>query len=471
MAATPPSEPPPPLPPSGTPDPQRRRLLMVGAGLVVGVALLVGRLLHRPVERLHHPERPDESRCRAVRGPSRDAAVRDQHRGDRTGTRPPLQRQGRGGSGDRERGRGRRGGWRSRALMVGTIQSVSGSQVTVQTGQGPVTLTVGSDAAVRTLTAGSASDLTTGARVLLTGGQRPPTGCARSSSSAPAAEQGPVEPGPVAGRRPRRRPPANRVPRGGPSARSRPDRGDPIGLGPDGGPSPAPLGYRARVTSRAGRRRERRVTRRRVVGVAVVVVVAVGAAGWFVLLSGVGQSGSRTVRTVRATTTTSTSTTLPPTTTTTVDPGTLPQTMDMPTTTEPAVPSRPRRVLAGDRHDNPAPAMPFFFPLSAYVQVKAISNPASDWQQPPRRRLSDRHPHAAPLCSAPVRRRPSSPASTCRPPPSGCSPGAEYNKGSYWRVYSSQVHYTVDGQAGSFTIASMISWRGEWYIVHLASIQ
>ena len=50
-------------------------------------------------------------------------------------------------------------------------------------------------------------------------------------------------------------------------------------------------------------------------------------------------------------------------------------------------------------------------------------------------------------------------------------PGAEYNKGSYWRVYSSQVHYTVDGRAGSFTIASMISWRGEWYIVHLASIQ
>jgi hypothetical protein len=56
--------------------------------------------------------------------------------------------------------------------MVGTIQSVSGNQVTVQTGQGPITLTLGSGAAVRTLAAGAASDLTQGARVLLTGGQQ-----------------------------------------------------------------------------------------------------------------------------------------------------------------------------------------------------------------------------------------------------------------------------------------------------------
>jgi hypothetical protein len=49
-------------------------------------------------------------------------------------------------------------------------------------------------------------------------------------------------------------------------------------------------------------------------------------------------------------------------------------------------------------------------------------------------------------------------------------PGSEYNKLPYWRVYSAQLHYAQNGQPGSFTIASMISWRGEWYIVHLARI-
>ena len=47
----------------------------------------------------------------------------------------------------------------------------------------------------------------------------------------------------------------------------------------------------------------------------------------------------------------------------------------------------------------------------------------------------------------------------------------EYNKGTYWRVYNAMLRYTVDGQAGSFPIASMISWRGEWYVVHLNSIR
>ena len=49
--------------------------------------------------------------------------------------------------------------------------------------------------------------------------------------------------------------------------------------------------------------------------------------------------------------------------------------------------------------------------------------------------------------------------------------GAEYNKGSYYRVYGTTLHYSVGGQARSIAIASMISWRGQWYVVHLASIR
>jgi hypothetical protein len=119
--------------------------------------------------------------------------------------------------------------------------------------------------------------------------------------------------------------------------------------------------------------------------------------------------------------------------------------------------------------DDPAPAMPFFFPLSAYLQVKAIGDPAGDWQ----RRLvgayqQDIHALHARLGAAASNARLDGidvPATA-----TWVQPGAEYNKLSYWRVYGTRVRFTVDGRPDSFTIASMISWRGRWYVVHLARI-
>ncbi|TAN25043.1 MAG: hypothetical protein EPN30_05505 [Actinomycetota bacterium] len=46
-------------------------------------------------------------------------------------------------------------------------------------------------------------------------------------------------------------------------------------------------------------------------------------------------------------------------------------------------------------------------------------------------------------------------------------PGEEYNKGSYWRVYGSELTFSINGVSHHFPIYSLISWRGEWYIVHL----
>jgi hypothetical protein len=37
-------------------------------------------------------------------------------------------------------------------------------------------------------------------------------------------------------------------------------------------------------------------------------------------------------------------------------------------------------------------------------------------------------------------------------------------------VPNSRVVYSVGGDVRSFGIASMISWRGEWYVVHLGAI-
>jgi len=55
--------------------------------------------------------------------------------------------------------------------------------------------------------------------------------------------------------------------------------------------------------------------------------------------------------------------------------------MDQPTTTDPQFQAGVQAFWQAIVTDNPTVAMPFFFPLSAYLQVKAISNPASDWQQ------------------------------------------------------------------------------------------
>ena len=199
----------------------------------------------------------------------------------------------------------------------------------------------------------------------------------------------------------------------------------------------------------------------------VVVVTAAGA----VYLVGAGGATRTAAPSVRAAPTTTTSTTAPPpsTTTTTVDPGTLPQTMDQPTTTDPQFQAGVQSFWQAIVTDNPTTAMPFFFPLSAYLQVKAIANPASDWQQ----RLvgayqQDIHSlHNSLGAGAPTAQLAGIDV------PSGAQwvqPGAEYNKLPYWRIYGTTVRYTVGGRPGSFRIASMISWRGHWYIVHLARI-
>ncbi len=170
------------------------------------------------------------------------------------------------------------------------------------------------------------------------------------------------------------------------------------------------------------------------------------------------------------TTTTTTTTTAPTTTTTTTDPGTLPQTHDEPVASGAQFNAGVNGLWTAVVSDDPGAAMPFFFPLSAYLQVKAVSNPAGDWQNrlvaAYTRDIHNLHQSlgsdaaGAQLVAIDV---PQSQAEWI-------VPGVEYNKIGYWRVYGTRVHYTVDGQARSFAVASLISWRGEWYVVHLSSI-
>ena len=50
------------------------------------------------------------------------------------------------------------------------------------------------------------------------------------------------------------------------------------------------------------------------------------------------------------------------------------------------------------------------------------------------------------------------------------SPGVCSNGVGYYEVPNARVIYRESGQRSSFGIASMISWRGVWYVVHLGGV-
>jgi hypothetical protein len=114
---------------------------------------------------------------------------------------------------------------------------------------------------------------------------------------------------------------------------------------------------------------------------------------------------------------------------------------------------------------------PAFFPVGAYKQVKAIADPAADW----RTRLWDDYVadvHAAhallgqDASSARLLRVVLLPAAD----DTWIGPGACYNSVGYWHLANSRVVYRLAGQVRSFGIASLISWRGVWYVVHLGGV-
>jgi hypothetical protein len=154
-----------------------------------------------------------------------------------------------------------------------------------------------------------------------------------------------------------------------------------------------------------------------------------------------------------------------------VDPATLPQTRDRPEPSGTAWDARVAALWSAIQKDDPDLAMPFFFPVAAYEQVKDVANPARDWKY----RLvaayaKDVHELHGKLGKALdgaklVTLEPG-------PAPRWVEPHEEWNKIGYWRVYGSKLRFErADGTSGAFDVKSLISWRGEWFIVHLGAIK
>jgi hypothetical protein len=147
--------------------------------------------------------------------------------------------------------------------------------------------------------------------------------------------------------------------------------------------------------------------------------------------------------------------------------GALPQTRAFPRTTSAAFRDAIYDLWLAVTTGNPRFGLPAFFPEAAYKQVKAIPYPAADWQY---RLWYDfgldvRAAHRLAGPGARLVRVIMPTAYTVWVPPGAC-----YNSAGYWHAPGARVVYRAHGQERSFGIASLISWRGVWYVVHLGAV-
>ena len=147
--------------------------------------------------------------------------------------------------------------------------------------------------------------------------------------------------------------------------------------------------------------------------------------------------------------------------------GARPQTSAFPRTTSAAFRNAMADLWLAVTTGNPRLGLPAFFPVAAYEQVKAIPYPAADWQ--------DRLWYDFTLDVRAAHRLAGPGAMLARvivPMADAVwvSPGACYNSVGYWHVAGARVVYREHGQERSFGIASLISWRGVWYVVHFGEV-
>lgn len=146
----------------------------------------------------------------------------------------------------------------------------------------------------------------------------------------------------------------------------------------------------------------------------------------------------------------------------------LPQTETLPSTESAFFQKSARDLFDAIVADDPERAKPFFFPVVAYRQVKAIKDPDRDHE----RRLLALFERDVHTYHQKLGERPEQAAFVELRVPAEKSkwmaPGKEGNRLGYHRVLrSSLIYRSAEGKERSLEVTSLISWRGEWYVVHL----
>jgi hypothetical protein len=186
-------------------------------------------------------------------------------------------------------------------------------------------------------------------------------------------------------------------------------------------------------------------------------------------------AAASTARTTTASGTTSSApgtaprtTTAPTATVPLVDPGRLPQTRAEPGTGA-SLDAEMQTLWSAIQSRSTTRARPVFFPESAYRTMKSgvLANPAGDYtlrlvafynlDLAAYRAHLGPDPAGATLMSVNANPALASwiPAGTCE------------NTVGYWHLPGTRLVYTQHGRTLSVRVASLISWRGQWYVVHL----
>lgn len=147
--------------------------------------------------------------------------------------------------------------------------------------------------------------------------------------------------------------------------------------------------------------------------------------------------------------------------------GALPQTQAFPSTEDTSFRNAVHDFWLAVTTGKAALAKPAFFPEKAYEQVKAIADPDYDWQY----RLW--YDFTLDLAAVRPLIGPNARLLAVDVPVQYAvwvPPGACYNNIGYWHVPGARVVYEQGGATRSFGIASFISWRGVWYLIHLGAL-
>jgi hypothetical protein len=151
-------------------------------------------------------------------------------------------------------------------------------------------------------------------------------------------------------------------------------------------------------------------------------------------------------------------------------PGSLPQTDQRPSAATRTFHAEMQALWNGIRTGSLTSAMPAFFPEGSYRQLKTIYNASGDYTGrltgdyrldiEAAHSLLGAHAKDARLLEVRV------PGDYAH----WVDPGVCDNRVGYYEVAHSRIVYLEDGQVRSFGIASMISWRGVWYVVHFGAV-
>jgi len=146
----------------------------------------------------------------------------------------------------------------------------------------------------------------------------------------------------------------------------------------------------------------------------------------------------------------------------------LPQTEARPSASDDRFKRRMQRLADAIVSGDVEKARASFFPLVAYAQVKDVAKPERDYrfrlmsnfERDVReyRKALGRDAERAELIAVEV------PEARVE----WMKPGKEGNRLGYFRVLRSRLRFRLaDGKERDFELTSLISWRGEWYVVHL----